>query len=210
MLGLESYDSDSDEERSQHSQSVPSSSSTDPKSSSSRPPATPGGLQLPTPKSTANLPATKNKKKKILVELPKLSKDDSDDEHPPAKRPRTDDSQQRPRSSALLSMLPAPKRTSIDSAAPQRVLGGGRPGIVYSAAAASVEPAMTELASTRAADYEPQQAEPEVDDPSGPSTSLLPPSLLLKGKSKAKTSPSTPAQVAATSSSSPNFFSLSM
>ncbi|KAH9966797.1 mitotic checkpoint regulator, MAD2B-interacting-domain-containing protein [Russula dissimulans] len=84
-------------------------------------------LTLPTPK-------VKKAPKKIAIDLPALSKDDSadpdSDEARPAKKPRTET--RGAGSSALFSKLPAPKLAAPVKAAPERVLGGGKgPGLVF-------------------------------------------------------------------------------
>ncbi|PIL24037.1 hypothetical protein GSI_13788 [Ganoderma sinense ZZ0214-1] len=87
------------------------------------------GLSLPPPKT--------KKVKKIAIGLPSLSKNvdeatSDDDERPAAKKPRLESGAG---SSALLSMLPAPKNKAPVSAPPERVLGGGRgPGLVFKTA----------------------------------------------------------------------------
>ncbi len=86
--------------------------------------------------STLSLPAPKTKKapKKIAIELPALTKDVSSEydgnEARPAKRSRTED--RGAGSSALLSMLPAPKLAAPVKEAPERILGSGKgPGLVF-------------------------------------------------------------------------------
>ncbi|KAF8274892.1 mitotic checkpoint regulator, MAD2B-interacting-domain-containing protein [Lactarius quietus] len=85
--------------------------------------------------STLSLPAPKAKKpKKITIDLPALSKDVSSehdgDEARPAKRPRTE--ARGVGSSALFSMLPAPKKAAPVKEAPERILGSGKgPGLVF-------------------------------------------------------------------------------
>ncbi|KAH9050644.1 mitotic checkpoint regulator, MAD2B-interacting-domain-containing protein [Lactarius hengduanensis] len=86
--------------------------------------------------STLSLPAPKVKKapKKIAIELPALTKDVSSDhdenEARPAKRLRTEG--RGAGSSALLSMLPAPKLAAPVKEAPERILGSGKgPGLVF-------------------------------------------------------------------------------
>ena len=86
--------------------------------------------------STLSLPAPKTKKapKKIAIELPALTKDVSSEydgnEARPAKRLRTED--RGAGSSALLSMLPAPKLAAPVKEAPERILGSGKgPGLVF-------------------------------------------------------------------------------
>ncbi|KAI5123370.1 hypothetical protein M0805_001791 [Coniferiporia weirii] len=197
MLGLD-YGSDSDEEHtvSQASTLTPakavpnaaagrSESSVKPKLALN-PPASASsskGLSLPPPKAKKS-----SGPKKILVELPKLDNHASDDDEladdmPAAKKPRLGG---RGGASALLSMLPVPKKSTMDLPAPQRVLGGGRPGLVFSAALqrdsrALEEPAVEELQ----ADVEDEQNE-SAPAPVGreTTTSMIPPSMLLKGKLK--------------------------
>jgi proline-rich protein PRCC len=85
--------------------------------------------------STLSLPAPKTKKpKKITIDLPALTKDVSSEydgnDSRPAKRSRTE--ARGAGSSALLSMLPAPKSAAPVKAAPERILGGGKgPGLVF-------------------------------------------------------------------------------
>lgn len=85
--------------------------------------------------STLSLPVPKAKKapKKIAIELPALTKDVSDydeNEARPAKRLRTEG--RGAGSSALLSMLPAPKLAAPVKEAPERILGSGKgPGLVF-------------------------------------------------------------------------------
>jgi len=86
--------------------------------------------------SNLTLPAPKVKKapKKIAIDLPALTKDDSadpdSDEARPAKKLRTET--RGAGSSALFSRLPAPKLAAPVTAAPERVLGGGKgPGLVF-------------------------------------------------------------------------------
>ncbi|KAH9043104.1 mitotic checkpoint regulator, MAD2B-interacting-domain-containing protein [Lactarius pseudohatsudake] len=86
--------------------------------------------------STLSLPAPKAKKppKKVAIELPALTKDVSSDydenEARPAKRLRTEG--RGAGSSALLSMLPAPKLAAPVKEAPERILGSGKgPGLVF-------------------------------------------------------------------------------
>ncbi|KAH9180683.1 mitotic checkpoint regulator, MAD2B-interacting-domain-containing protein [Lactarius sanguifluus] len=86
--------------------------------------------------STLSLPPPKAKKapKKIAIELPALTKDVSSDydenEARPAKRLRTEG--RGAGSSALLSMLPAPKLAVPVKEAPERILGSGKgPGLVF-------------------------------------------------------------------------------
>ena len=82
-----------------------------------------------------SLPAPKAKKsKKITIDLPALTKDVSSEydgnEARPAKRPRTE--ARGAGSSALLSMLPAPKLAAPVKGAPERILGSGKgPGLVF-------------------------------------------------------------------------------
>ncbi|EJD02286.1 uncharacterized protein FOMMEDRAFT_168783 [Fomitiporia mediterranea MF3/22] len=160
----------------------------------------PKGLSLPPPK-------TKQKKstgpKKIVVELPKLEKhasdDDSSDEQPAAKKPKLGGGAKG--ASALLSMLPAPKKTVPEPAAPQRVLGGGKPGVVYSAASQKAKaPEERPPVSEGPVDGDDavQEAVTKYDDTT---TSMIPPSMLLKGKSKIQTSEALKASI---SSSGPS------
>ena len=85
--------------------------------------------------STISLPAPKAKKpKKITIDLPALTKDVSSEydgnDSRPAKRSRTE--ARGAGSSALLSMLPAPKSAAPVKAAPERILGSGKgPGLVF-------------------------------------------------------------------------------
>ncbi|OBZ75076.1 putative phosphatidate cytidylyltransferase [Grifola frondosa] len=113
------------------------------------------GLSLPPPK-------TKKVPKKISIGLPALSREepDEDDERPAAKRPRLEPGAG---SSALLSMLPAPKNKVPVKAVPERVLGAGRgPGLVFNTSSRSSRTTTVEVA---------EEAEDE-----GPSAHLGPPS----------------------------------
>lgn len=138
MLGVEAYGSDSDagsgDEIVQPPPPAPKSSSLTSKlpapakksSFSQLPPSTISssksspGLPLPPPKA--------KKFKKIAIALPSLPKDveeakSDDDDRPAAKKLRLESGAG---SSALLSMLPAPKNKASVPVAPERVLGGGR------------------------------------------------------------------------------------
>lgn len=207
MLGLD-YGSDSDEEG---GVAASSSVKATPKTLvAQKPKASSSGLALPAPKATK-----KSATKKILVELPKLAKRASDDEdevgRPAAKKTKLD-GERGARSSGLLSMLPAPKRSTMELPPPQRVLGGGRQGIAYSASSSS----STKPTSVQT---EPSLSNPPDNDeaPDTSSQSLLPPSLLLKGKGKPK-QPPTPSETldplppseSSKTSEETNFFSLGM
>ncbi len=93
-------------------------------------------LSLPVPSSSKlSLPAPKAKKalKKIAINLPTLTKDSSlydENEARPAKKLRTES--RGAGSSALFSMLPAPKLAAPVKAAPEQILGSGKgPGLVF-------------------------------------------------------------------------------
>ncbi|KLO13543.1 hypothetical protein SCHPADRAFT_904128 [Schizopora paradoxa] len=209
MLGLDDYASDSDGEG-ETNVSPPSKPVTKPVVAQGRN-ASSSGLALPPPKAVK-----KSGTKKILVELPKLAKrvsDDEDDMEKPASKKLKLGGESGGLSS-LLSMLPAPKRSTMALPPPQRVLGGGRPGIVYSASSSS-----NGASASVEAELEPSHSTNQQEDdealPNTSAQSLLPPSLLLKGKGKAKQStPSTesPNPPAPVESSKPpevnNFFSL--
>jgi hypothetical protein len=208
MLGVEDYGSDSDDETT-ISTSRPSGTHS-PLASASTTPSVKSGLNLPPPiskagKSSANsslsLPppkskgttsaVTQKKTKKILIDLPKLSKgsDDEDDaeyEKPAAKRPRTGGG-----ASALLSMLPAPKKSAneVPESKQERVLGSGsRRGLVFTSSAASIpkaeEPDLNDNVQNEDGMVEQYKEET--------TTTMLPPSL-LKGKGKGKGKDASPA-----------------
>ncbi len=199
MLGLDNYASDSDEEGTATlaaSAKVAPKPNVVPKSQASS-----SGLSVPAPKATK-----KGATRKILVEMPKPAKRTSDDEdeiEKPAAKKLKMNGERGARSSGLLSMLPAPKRSTVDLPAPQRVLGGGRPGIVYSMSSSSNVAATVE-------DPVPSPTDPQDDDevPDTSSRSLLPPSLLLKGKGKAKQPPTSSKN--SNTFEETNFFSLGM
>ncbi|CCM02416.1 uncharacterized protein FIBRA_04514 [Fibroporia radiculosa] len=177
MFGIEDYGSDNDSDV--ETRPTPSTSKhiLSPKSSSLHlPPPTStnsksaGGLSLPPPRA--------KRPKKITIGLPDLSPEDGQtngDKSPPAKKPRL---QSGARSSALLSMLPAPKNKAVPVVIPERVLGGGRgPGLVFNTASGR---------STRSTTVEDAEDDGEEQagvalDNSKPSISFLPPSL-AKGK----------------------------
>ncbi|TDL24775.1 hypothetical protein BD410DRAFT_744397 [Rickenella mellea] len=176
----------------------------------SKRPKDPRPAGTPEPKSKGlNLPEPKTKKsgsKKVILELPKLSKvDDGDDlepERPSLKRPRLEDGKNG--RSSLLSMLPAPKKTAMELPAPQRVLGGGRPGVVYSAATrATVEDVETN------GNEDDAREEDEVPLEEQSSVSLLPPSLAKgKGKATREAMSSSVAKPSGTTSEAVDFFSI--
>lgn len=137
------------------------------------------GLALPAPK--AKKPTAP---KKIIVELPKLEKRASDSEEddandmPAAKKPRLGG---KGGASALLSMLPAPKKSTLELHAPKRVLGGGKPGVVYSASSRS-EAVSEQTITEPAPPVTVNESTTESATGEDTTTSLVPPSILLKGK----------------------------
>lgn len=166
------------------------------------PPSKPSLPASKAPGSSISLPPPKTKKpaKKILVELPKLSKhasDDEDDEDRPAlKKPRLNGTGGG-KASALLSMLPAPKKSTLELPKAERVLGGGGRGLVFSRQSGEVAPIATDGVEEGAApnskgDNDEEDVQPEEDT----TTSMIPPSMLLKGKGKAATKPPAPASSA--------------
>ncbi|KAL5511256.1 hypothetical protein ACEPAH_4471 [Sanghuangporus vaninii] len=183
-----------------------------------------GKLNLPPPSKPTlssssskgpSLPPPKGKKtgrpKKILVELPKLDKHASDDElsdeKPATKKRRLGGG--KGGASSLLSMLPAPKKAAPELPVPERVLGGGRPGIVYSAASQKPKaPPESEPEADTSNNAEDDVAGYAADEET--TTSMLPPSMLLKGKLKTQTYSSSKPSSSVSSSSSPaiDFFSL--
>lgn len=132
---VDTYGSDSSDNNSGDEQTSRSRSPSRQKKSTS--------LSIPPPShssasgsSSLKPPAPKVKKapKKIAIDLPALSKDnslDNDNEDArPAKKPRTDS--RGAGSSALFSKLPAPKMAAPVKAAPERILGSGKgPGLVF-------------------------------------------------------------------------------
>ncbi|GBE81939.1 predicted protein [Sparassis crispa] len=193
MLGVEGYGSDSDSD----AEARPTPSTSNSTSQPTPHPKQKSAFSLPPPKSSTSaastskssggpsLPPPKTKRiKKITIGLPELPPEDDDDvadERPVAKKPRLESGA---RSSALLSMLPAPKNKAPVLAAPQRVLGGGRgPGLVFNAAPsrpsrkATVEDAADEEHEVQD-DTTKAAVEVETEKKSPP---FLPPSL-LKGK----------------------------
>ncbi|KAI1795838.1 mitotic checkpoint regulator, MAD2B-interacting-domain-containing protein [Ganoderma leucocontextum] len=148
MLDVESYGSDSDagSDKDTVQPTLPTSKGSS-LTSKLPAPAKKSSLSLSPPSGAASssksssgisLPPPKTKKaKKIAIGLPRLPKDaddanSDDDERPAAKKPRLESGA---RSSALLSMLPAPKNKAPVLAAPERVLGGGRgPGLIFKSA----------------------------------------------------------------------------
>lgn len=169
------------------------------------------------------LPPPKAKKttgpKKIVIELlPKAEKrgsENEDDDEPtmPAAKKLKLGEKGTGGASALLSMLPAPKKSTLELPAPKRVLGGGKPGVVYSTASRSTEPEkpLTPAieAVPNAVDNEGNVAASKEDS----ATSLIPPSMLLKGKVKMSNmekprAPLAPPTPAATTTEAVDFFSL--
>lgn len=140
MLGLGNYGSD-DESDSEKTPVVPQK----PKSSLSSLLPSPGGarkgssIALPPPTSKPSVvsslglppPKAKSKKRdgpiKITVEALKPAEDDEEDSAPQAKKRKLDDDGERKgtRSSALLAMLPAPKKIAVEKVEPPKILGGG-------------------------------------------------------------------------------------
>lgn len=178
------------------------------------PPSKPSLPASKAPGSSISLPPPKTKKpaKKILVELPKLSKhasDDEDDEDRPAlKKPRLNGTGGG-KASALLSMLPAPKKSTLELPKADRVLGGGGRGLVFSRQSGEVAPIATDGVEEGAApnskgDNDEEDVQPEEDT----TTSMIPPSMLLKGKGKAATK--LPAPASSASEPAVDFFSLCM
>lgn len=127
------------------------------------------GLTLPAPRANKG-------KKRIAIDLPALSQDETREEdiQPTAKKPRIGGSG----SSSLFSMLPAPKKNGPIPVAPQRVLGGGKgPGLVFSnprSQAVTVEEVDEELEGT--------VHHPESTTASHPSSIPFLPSSLGKGR----------------------------
>ncbi|KAI0035098.1 mitotic checkpoint regulator, MAD2B-interacting-domain-containing protein, partial [Vararia minispora EC-137] len=119
----------------------------------------------------------KASKKKIAIDLPSVPKDPGEDgdagETRPAKRQRM--GAKGVGSSALFSMLPAPKVENPALVAPSRVLGGGtRPGLVFNASSAPSFSAPTE---------DQEEVLPEPGPSSRPVLPLLfPPPSLAKGR----------------------------
>ena len=221
MLGVEGYGSDSDSDNEpqaiQPQPKHPISSSLPPptkKSSLSLPPPgngvagasssskPAGGLSLPPPKT--------RKPKKIAIGLPEIHReaDRTDEDEPPAKKPRIEPGA---RSSGLLSMLPAPKNKAPVAPAPERVLGSGRgPGLVFNARS-------TRSAKTATVEDVPedQQGFDDSEDQPGPSvlpksTSSLPflPPSLAKGKANISVEERTDKPKAVRSAPGVDFFSL--
>lgn len=218
MLGIEDYGSDSETEATSPSCSLPAKSVS---STVTKQPGRPSTAALPAPPSAPvasassshghpkiiKVPKSKlakagSKTKKIALELPSFANDDGDDlesERPAAKRARRENGAETGGPSALLSMLPPPKKkAALDVPAPQRVLGGGRPGVVFSAATRSAQnDDMTPGANgddAEAGEDDVQNTElggSALDIASSSATSLVPPSLLLskaRGKMKAQAS----------------------
>lgn len=220
MLGID-YGSDSEDDSisSTATQKPATTAATAGPSSLALPP--PSKPSLPTskaPGSSISLPPPKTKKpaKKILVELPKLSKhasDDEDDEDRPAlKKPRLNGAGGG-KASALLSMLPAPKKSTLELPKAERVLGGGGRGLVFSRQSGEVAPIATdsgkEVVEEDSAPYskddnDEEDVQPEKDT----TTSMIPPSMLLKGKGKAATK--LPAPASSAPEPAVDFFSLCM
>ncbi|KAG6814373.1 hypothetical protein H0H92_010959 [Tricholoma furcatifolium] len=113
MLGIEDYGSGSDNDSDQETVLPLKPQPPKPSASSS--------ISLPPPKT--------KRPKKITIGLPslpsdkKVEADDLEDERPAAKRPRLENGAG---TSALLSMLPAPKKKAPEALPPVRVLGGGK------------------------------------------------------------------------------------
>ncbi|OCH94940.1 hypothetical protein OBBRIDRAFT_800802 [Obba rivulosa] len=154
MLGVEGYGSDDDSDNEQQVQTTTAQITSslaakfptpNKKSSFSLPPPTnnsskaASGAATSGPSTGLSLPPPKTKRpKKIAIGLPTLPPEDGEkdesDERPAAKKPRLESGAG---SSALLSMLPAPKNKAPVAPAQERVLGGGRgPGLVFSTASA--------------------------------------------------------------------------
>ncbi|KAK7446378.1 hypothetical protein VKT23_004230 [Stygiomarasmius scandens] len=129
-----------------------------------------------TPKESHKPSKTTKPKKKITIGLPTLkhpqNEDELKDERPPAKRPRLDTGKG---SSALFSMLPAPKQKDPVPQSTERVLGSGKgPSLVFD----------VPQSSNPMDDIQTHGDSSSSDFPSMTSsaTMLLPPSL-LKGRS---------------------------
>lgn len=139
------------------------------------------GLALPPPKAKKVAGP-----KKIVVELPKLEKRGSEDEGslsddmPVTKKPKLGG---KSGPSGLLSMLPAPKKSTLELPTPKRVLGGGRPGVVYSAST-KTESVIEQRVDETALDTVEKETVFESAADEDTITSLIPPSMLLKGKGK--------------------------
>lgn len=221
MLGID-YGSDSEDESTlfPRSSSVPAKTSGAPGSSNKLALPPPVNISVTSSKGPT-LPPPKTKKaagpKKIVVGLPKFDKHGSDDEltdeMPAAKKPKLG-GERKAGASSLLNMLPAPKKSTLDLPAPQRVLGGGKPGVMYSAASKRSreqdEPRVAEDATVdEEDDGDKEDLAPKAtakDDQT--TTSMIPPSMLLKGKSKIQT-PAVPKPPATEPSAPPvDFFSL--
>ncbi|KZT09492.1 uncharacterized protein LAESUDRAFT_810502 [Laetiporus sulphureus 93-53] len=144
MLGIEDYGSDNDSESEIQLRQPVSIQSTS-GAAELPPPARKSTFSLPSPINASSgasskspnelslrVPKVKKSKKIITIGLPELPpEEDTDraDGPPVAKKPRITPGA---RSSALLSMLPAPKNKSPINSAPERVLGAGRgPGLVF-------------------------------------------------------------------------------
>ena len=168
--------------------------------------------------STLPKPKKVTGQKKIILELPKLSKrtsDDEDDENddgdrPPAKKTRLGGGG----GSSLLSMLPAPKKSSLQLPAPQRVLGGGKPGVVYSGnKKTQADVPEEDGANPSDGGDQPDKTvhDSEEHNEKESTATMIPPSMLLKGKTKSSqqhgNSKATTSSVATSGS---DFFSLGM
>ncbi|KAG8998834.1 hypothetical protein FRB94_006635 [Tulasnella sp. JGI-2019a] len=145
MLGLDNYGSDSDSDHDDVLKKEPRTTlQAQPKSSllSALPPPRANGsgstgVSLPGSSNAMNLPAPKAKNKKrdgpikIKVESLKPSNTSDDEDQPPAKKPRLESNGKKAvgaGSSALLAMLPAPKKTSTLALPPPKMLGSGAGG----------------------------------------------------------------------------------
>lgn len=207
---LVDYGSDSDESDNDVKDPVPALAKTSalavtlppPKPSTSMPSksrtSAAGGLQLPAPRTNRR----RDGPVKIRVDLLKLS--GSEDQLPSKgpKKPKIESSSSRTTkgagASSLVSMLPAPKKTSIDLPKPARVLGGG-------ASSRNDDPGV--IMDTYSFD-EGEESGPHTVDigETKPVTDFLPPSM-----ARSKPKPSVPAhKVAPPKPAAPamDFFSL--
>lgn len=190
MLGLDDYNSGSDDEQSE----LPSQVKAKSKSTllSQLPPTTKkvssvanghstkkdlSGLNLPPPT------AKKSGAKKIVLDFGKAEGngfDDVEPEQPVAKKPRLAGPSG---ASSLLSMLPAPKKSTSELSAPLKVLGSGsRPALNFSSRShISGTPVPTSPESKM--EEKGEDDGEELEEKPTTSTSMLPPSL-LKSMSK--------------------------
>ncbi|KIY43376.1 hypothetical protein FISHEDRAFT_62480 [Fistulina hepatica ATCC 64428] len=152
-LGLDDYGSGSDSEP-ENTVSQAGSSQFAPSAKAPAP--------VPLPSSPKLAPKSKPTKK-LKIGLPALKpvndSDNSDDEPPPAKKPRLKTGAGR---SSLLDMLPAPKQKLSPSVAPQKVLGGGQ-GNAFAFEARTKSATSSDSVSVPALDDNAAEAEPKMD-----------------------------------------------